>query len=59
MNVVDLTIGLLRVRVANAEKTLLRARAAQDHYAEAAAKVALAKAQEQLASYGAEKSGGD
>jgi hypothetical protein len=54
-----LDLSLLRVRVANAEKTLLRARAAQDHYAEAAARVSLERAKEQLASYGAEKGGGD
>jgi hypothetical protein len=51
VNVVDLTIGLLKVRVKNAEKQLLRAQAAQDHYAEAAAKVALQQVREQLERY--------
>jgi hypothetical protein len=51
MNVVDLTIGLLKVRVKNAEKALQRAKAAEDHYAEAAAKVALQQVREQLEKY--------
>jgi hypothetical protein len=59
VSVIDLTIGLLRVRLANAEKAVLRAQAAQDHYAEAAAKVALQQAQEHLAKYGAGKANGD
>jgi hypothetical protein len=58
-NVVDLTGNLLAVRVRNAEKALLRARAAEDHYAEAAAKVAFQQVREQLAKYGAGKATGD
>ena len=56
-NVVDLTANLLAVRVRNAEKALLRAAAAEDHYAIAAAKVTLQQAKEQLERYSGGASG--
>jgi hypothetical protein len=57
MGCVDLTIPQMRVR--NAERQLARAEAAEDHYAIAAAKVALQQAQAHLAAYGPRKGTGD
>ena len=48
---VDLTRNILAVRVKNAEKQLLRAQGAEDHYGVAAAKVALKRALEELEAY--------
>lgn len=58
-NVVDLTANLLAVRVRNAERALIRAKAAGDTYATAAAQVSLQQAKEHLAKYGAGKANGD
>jgi hypothetical protein len=57
VNVTDLTTGLLKVRVKNAEKQLHRAKAAGDSYAIAAALVTLQQVREQLERYSGGMSG--